>query len=144
MADSNTLVQRGGLDLLLTHFKLDLCVKCMNPDPLVSATLKVLLRRDMSLNRRIYAWLDGSSEEILRRVLEIEMKGDGPMILVYLLDTTHGPFLFKSLFLCLIRASMSSVDEARDGFRMILTQIDPVILWKNLIDLLEACEVYHN
>ena len=58
LADKNVLVQRATLELLLVHFplnfkffgKLDLL-------SLVTNSLTVVLRKDMSLNRRLYSWL---------------------------------------------------------------------------------------
>jgi len=66
--DTNILVQRSTLDLLLGHFPLS---KAENKESfadffqhdqtlrLVAASLTTLLRRDMSLNRRLFHWLSG-------------------------------------------------------------------------------------
>uniref|UniRef100_A0A3B4A3Z7 Uncharacterized protein n=1 Tax=Periophthalmus magnuspinnatus TaxID=409849 RepID=A0A3B4A3Z7_9GOBI len=51
LQDSNVLVQRNMLEVLLYFFPFATCLS------LVSAALLTLLRRDMSLNRRLYAWL---------------------------------------------------------------------------------------
>ncbi|XP_067849370.1 protein dopey-2 isoform X2 [Heptranchias perlo] len=67
--DSNVLVQRNTLEILLYFFPL--CT-CLDPNNSVipmtradmvhvlSAALHTILRRDMSLNRRLYAWLLGT------------------------------------------------------------------------------------
>ncbi|KAF9201272.1 hypothetical protein BGZ49_008474 [Haplosporangium sp. Z 27] len=63
VGDSQLLVQRAMLDLMAVHFPVsngliednDLIV-------LVKAAVGVVLRKDMSLNRRLYAWLLGSQE----------------------------------------------------------------------------------
>ncbi|KAK5828752.1 Dopey, N-terminal-domain-containing protein [Linnemannia elongata] len=63
VGDSQLLVQRAMLDLMVVHFPIsnglieqnDLIV-------LVKAAVGVVLRKDMSLNRRLYAWLLGSQE----------------------------------------------------------------------------------
>lgn len=69
LQDSNVLVQRNMLEVLLYFFPF---ATCLNPEEasiamrvedlvtLVSAALLTLLRRDMSLNRRLYAWLLGT------------------------------------------------------------------------------------
>uniref|UniRef100_A0A1A7XN10 Dopey family member 2 n=1 Tax=Iconisemion striatum TaxID=60296 RepID=A0A1A7XN10_9TELE len=69
LQDSNVLVQRNMLEVLLYFFPL---ATCLNPAEqsvalrveelitVVSAALLTLLRRDMSLNRRLYAWLLGT------------------------------------------------------------------------------------
>lgn len=69
LQDSNVLVQRNMLEVLLYFFPF---ATCLNPEEasiamsvedliaLVSAAMLTLLRRDMSLNRRLYAWLLGT------------------------------------------------------------------------------------
>ncbi|GAM83207.1 hypothetical protein ANO11243_011930 [Dothideomycetidae sp. 11243] len=64
LRDSNILVQRGFLDLLVTHLPLSSIllqktVQIADLDLLVSAAATVVLRRDMSLNRRLWAWFLG-------------------------------------------------------------------------------------
>lgn len=64
LRDSQTLIQRGFLDLLVSHLPLHSPVLHQAIQPaefriLVSAAITVLLRRDMSLNRRLWAWLIG-------------------------------------------------------------------------------------
>ncbi|KAE8299233.1 Protein dopey-2 [Larimichthys crocea] len=69
LQDSNVLVQRNMLEILLYFFPF---AECLHPDEasitmsakdmtaVVSAACLTLLRRDMSLNRRLYAWLLGT------------------------------------------------------------------------------------
>ncbi|KAM8870669.1 protein DOP1A isoform 1-T3 [Spinachia spinachia] len=58
--DSSVLVQRSTLDLILFCFPFHMS-QAIRPDMIriLSAALHVVLRRDMSLNRRLYAWLLG-------------------------------------------------------------------------------------
>ncbi|KAG8582096.1 hypothetical protein GDO81_007920 [Engystomops pustulosus] len=58
--DSSVLVQRSTLDLILFCFPFHMS-QATRPDMIriLSAALRVVLRRDMSLNRRLYAWLLG-------------------------------------------------------------------------------------
>ncbi|XP_059506163.1 protein dopey-2 isoform X2 [Stegostoma tigrinum] len=67
--DSNVLVQRNTLEILFYFFPLcscldpNNCVVRMTREDMVlvlSAALHTVLRRDMSLNRRLYAWLLGT------------------------------------------------------------------------------------
>uniref|UniRef100_A0A673XE69 DOP1 leucine zipper like protein B n=1 Tax=Salmo trutta TaxID=8032 RepID=A0A673XE69_SALTR len=67
LQDSNVLVQRNMLEILLYFFSLATCldptegsIPMTREDTItvVSAASLTLLRRDMSLNRRLYAWLD--------------------------------------------------------------------------------------
>ena len=67
LGDTNVLVQRNGLDFILALLPLhtDLIhrrLKCL----LTEAGLEVLLRRDMSLNRRLYAWILGSNGDAMK------------------------------------------------------------------------------
>lgn len=61
LQDSSILVQRSTLELLLLGFPLHNCTLVYADRVRVcTAALGVLLRRDMSLNRRLFAWLFGS------------------------------------------------------------------------------------
>lgn len=64
LSDGQPLVQRGFLDLLVTHLPLRSPVlqeRVSKPDfdRLTASAIGVLLRRDMSLNRRVWSWLLG-------------------------------------------------------------------------------------
>ncbi|KAK3620077.1 hypothetical protein LTR56_023615 [Elasticomyces elasticus] len=64
LRDSNALVQRGFLELLVTHLPLNSPVlmggvEARDLDLLMSAASSILLRRDMGLNRRLWSWLLG-------------------------------------------------------------------------------------
>ncbi|TKA32113.1 hypothetical protein B0A50_01360 [Salinomyces thailandicus] len=64
LSDHQILVQRGFLDLLVTHLPIHSTVLCnkaeqADMDRLVAAALSVLLRRDMSLNKRLWTWFLG-------------------------------------------------------------------------------------
>uniref|UniRef100_A0A8C5CAJ6 DOP1 leucine zipper like protein B n=1 Tax=Gadus morhua TaxID=8049 RepID=A0A8C5CAJ6_GADMO len=73
LSDSNVLVQRNMLEILLHFFPFDECLVSKLSDEekssvnmsredmvtVVSAATLTLLRRDMSLNRRLYTWLLG-------------------------------------------------------------------------------------
>ncbi|KAI9736888.1 MAG: hypothetical protein M1818_005939 [Claussenomyces sp. TS43310] len=64
LADEQMLIQRGFLDLLVTHLPLHAKVlqdrvKAEDLELLMSSALGVVTRRDMSLNRRLWSWLLG-------------------------------------------------------------------------------------
>lgn len=68
LGDDQLLVQRGFLDLLVTHLPLESNVlqhKVAKTDLqlLVLSAASVVLRRDMSLNRRLWAWMLGGLED---------------------------------------------------------------------------------
>ena len=71
---ANVLVQRNTLDLLILAFPMHMATTTPaspgnrplltedDRNELVTAATSVLLRRDMSLNRRLYSWLLGGKE----------------------------------------------------------------------------------
>ncbi|KAK0392731.1 hypothetical protein NLU13_2226 [Sarocladium strictum] len=64
LADEQLLIQRGFLDLLVTHLPLDSSVlqdrvKAPDLQLLLKAAVGVVTRREMSLNRRLWAWFLG-------------------------------------------------------------------------------------
>lgn len=64
LADEQLLIQRGFLDLLVTHLPLHSKVLQTRVKPgdlqlLLNAAIGVVTRRDMSLNRRLWTWLLG-------------------------------------------------------------------------------------
>lgn len=69
LADDQILIQRGFLDLLVSHLPLDSTVlqsnvKAQDLELLLKAATQVVTRRDMSLNRRLWAWLLGPEPTI--------------------------------------------------------------------------------
>ncbi|KAK4497319.1 hypothetical protein PRZ48_011769 [Zasmidium cellare] len=89
LSDSQILIQRGFLDLLVSHLPLNSPVlqQLVGPgdlDRLVSAAILVLLRRDMSLNRRLWSWFlgpeskdHGNSSQPSSPILQRTSSGDG-------------------------------------------------------------------
>ena len=66
LEDDNLLVQRGSLDLLLQALRADSAALGGAPARdrtlLMRAATGVVLRRDLSLNRRLFSWLLGPEE----------------------------------------------------------------------------------
>lgn len=68
LTDDQHLVQRGFLDMLVSHLPLNAAVlqsriKTEDRVVLVDAAIRVVLRRDMSLNRRLWTWLLGPENQ---------------------------------------------------------------------------------
>jgi hypothetical protein len=68
LQDEQPLVQRGFLDLIVTHIPLSARTlqqkdTAKDLDILVSGAMSIVLKRDMSLNRRLWAWFLGQSED---------------------------------------------------------------------------------
>lgn len=69
LCDEQLLIQRGFLDLLVTHIPLnsDVLQSRVKPDDLellLRAAIGVVTRRDMSLNRRLWAWFLGPEPQV--------------------------------------------------------------------------------
>lgn len=67
LEDDNLLVRRGALDILLQSMRIDSAViKSATAEDrviLMKAATGVVLRRDLSLNRRLYTWLLGPDDK---------------------------------------------------------------------------------
>ena len=67
LEDDDLLVRRGALDILLQSLRIDSVAvkKAAEEDRIIlmRAATSVVLRRDLSLNRRIYSWLLGPEEQ---------------------------------------------------------------------------------
>lgn len=67
LEDDDLLVRRGALDILLLSLRIDSVAVQKAPEEdriiLMRAATSVVLRRDLSLNRRIYSWLLGPEEQ---------------------------------------------------------------------------------
>ncbi|KAI9098669.1 Dopey, N-terminal-domain-containing protein [Phlyctochytrium arcticum] len=64
LEDKLVLVQRGALELLVVHFPFKYRVfQSDDTELLIASATSVVLRKDMSLNRRLYSWLLPKSDE---------------------------------------------------------------------------------
>ncbi|KAJ3012642.1 hypothetical protein HKX48_006177 [Thoreauomyces humboldtii] len=157
LRDDTALVQRGGLELLVVHFPLKSNLFQGNDLTLVlQAAVSVVLRKDMSLNRRLYAWLlDSGDNNTLsnptRESLAIALRsifyvssGDRTdlskpyRILISLLDKTEiGQPILEDIFVDIIwslREQISSSNthnaELLQTATMFMDMVDPVLIWK--------------
>ena len=72
LRDEQLLIQRGFLDLLVTHLPLHSAVLQVKVTPadrerLIAAAVSVVARREMSLNRRLWSWFLGPDLTVQRR-----------------------------------------------------------------------------
>jgi hypothetical protein len=71
--DDNVLVRRNALDLILQVLRLDgvAIKKASHEDRIIimRAAASVVMRRDLSLNRRLYTWLLGPDENAEQQVV---------------------------------------------------------------------------
>ncbi|XP_072162239.1 protein DOP1 homolog isoform X2 [Bemisia tabaci] len=150
--DSGVLVQRSVLDLLLVGFPMhNKQLVRSDMTRIVTAALDTLLRRDMSLNRRLFAWLLGSEVNMALVSAEVQQSKE-----VTSLDTVNWYFETYSREL-LTQAIKITLNEATshnphnlNPYKILISLIDkpeigPVILDDILYEvfrLLYLC--YHN
>uniref|UniRef100_A0A673LZK4 Protein dopey-2-like n=1 Tax=Sinocyclocheilus rhinocerous TaxID=307959 RepID=A0A673LZK4_9TELE len=106
LQDSNVLVQRNMLEILLYFFPF---TSCQDPEecafPLkqdevisvVSAASLTLLRRDMSLNRRLYAWMLDKWHLFIKSIVWYRHPRGSNFKMLY-----FGPVLHKYLYFCIL------------------------------------------
>ncbi|KAJ7742186.1 Dopey, N-terminal-domain-containing protein [Mycena olivaceomarginata] len=166
LEDDNLLVRRGALDLLLQSLRADSAAirKAQSDDRtiLMRAATSVVLRRDLSLNRRLYTWLLGPDEnsehqvaylrehalELLQSTLRDEMVSPSGeyaesrpfKIFISLLDKWEiGAPLTESLVFDAFK-SIKRLTEAADGGEdvtmtasTLYEAVEPSVLWKQLL-----------
>ncbi|TFY67972.1 hypothetical protein EVG20_g3733 [Dentipellis fragilis] len=167
LEDDNLLVRRGALDLLLQSLRIDgtAVAKASEEDRaiLMRAATSVVMRRDLSLNRRLYTWLLGPDEqpqqqvaylkknalELLRTTLRDDMFSPSTeysesrpfKIFISLLDKWEvgGP-LTEVLALDAFTTLKTSVEEnAETSDEMSMTAstlyeaVEPQLFWKQLL-----------
>ncbi|KAG5733413.1 Protein dopey, partial [Termitomyces sp. T112] len=167
LEDENLLVRRGALDLLLQSLRVDSTAvrKAQVEDRviLMRAATGVVLRRDLSLNRRLYTWLLGSDEKsehqieyLKTHVLDLvystlksemftpsgEYSESRPFkIFISLLDKWEiGAAISQVLVYDAFKAIENLIDHPSDGGEdvtmtasTLYEAIEPHILWKQLL-----------
>ncbi|XP_062837276.1 protein dopey-1 isoform X2 [Anolis carolinensis] len=133
--DSSVLVQRSTLDLILFCFPFHMS-QATRPDMvrILSASLHVVLRRDMSLNRRLYAWLLGPRSTRHSNPEEHA---------TYYFNTFSKDMLVQAMVGILqinVRAEESTLMQDLKPFRILISLLDkpelgPVILEDVLIEV---------
>uniref|UniRef100_A0A665U2D3 Uncharacterized protein n=1 Tax=Echeneis naucrates TaxID=173247 RepID=A0A665U2D3_ECHNA len=159
LQDSNVLVQRNMLEILLFFFPF---AKCLDPAEtcitlstedminVVSAASLTLLRRDMSLNRRLYAWLLGTN-------IKGEMVAPHPTLsatpeehTLFYFNTYSRDFLVQALINILQKKDVESDPEKVIGylrpFRIIISLLDKPEIGPAVLScvLLEVVRAFHN
>ncbi|OCH88751.1 hypothetical protein OBBRIDRAFT_64803 [Obba rivulosa] len=166
LEDDDLLVRRGALDLLLQSLRIDsVAVKQAQQEDraiLMRAATSVVLRRDLSLNRRLYSWLLGPEEsnqaqmdyfrsnalDLLTMTLKEEMfnppteySTSRPFkIFISLLDKWEiGSPLTETLVLDAFRAIKKALESGADNTddismtaSTLYEAVEPRVLWKQL------------
>lgn len=150
LQDDQQLVQRGFLDLLVSHLPLHSPIlrSRVTPDDLdilVSAAMSVVLRRDMSLNRRLWTWFMGRED---KREGSTELAPDTAIASSTTTPTRKEPTLSskhdffashglesvtRSLQKMLSKQSFSPVHRARP-FRIMLSLMDRWVIGRQPVE----------
>ncbi|KAJ7431729.1 Dopey, N-terminal-domain-containing protein [Mycena galericulata] len=166
LEDDNLLVRRGALDLLLQTTRVDSAAirKAQSDDRtiLMRAAISVVLRRDLSLNRRLYTWLLGPDEnsehqmaylrehalDLLQSTLKDEMIAPSGeyaesrpfKIFISLLDKWEiGAPLTETLVFDSFKAIKQLIEAENGAEDVKLTAstlyeaVEPPVLWKQLL-----------
>lgn len=133
LCDQQLLVQRGFLDMLVTHLPLDSAVlqhavPKADLDRLIYAAAGVVSRRDMSLNRRLWAWFLGPEPNSQSEAPTSPVEVKSPVVD---LASHHAAYfarfglqsLTRSILALLERDVTSPAERARP-FRMCLSLMD--------------------
>ncbi|KAF2838537.1 hypothetical protein M501DRAFT_1031628 [Patellaria atrata CBS 101060] len=137
LSDAQLLVQRGFLDLLVTHVPFDspvLQVRISDEDMdlLITSAVGVVTRRDMSLNRRLWAWFlgpepaSGAEEDSQATSPAVSSKiGTGDPSSYHLSYFTRYGFrpLTRCIKAMISRHNINSLERARP-FRICLSLMD--------------------
>ncbi|XP_018614544.2 protein dopey-2 isoform X2 [Scleropages formosus] len=137
LQDSNVLVQRNMLEILLFFFPF--CT-CLDPTEasiplsrddvisLVCAASLTLLRRDMSLNRRLYAWLQGTDSKGSMLAPDPNMSSTLEEHMAFYFDHYSRELLLQAVVDILRLKTMQSEPETLTAylrpFRIILSLLD--------------------
>ncbi|KAJ7610904.1 Dopey, N-terminal-domain-containing protein [Roridomyces roridus] len=166
LEDDNLLVRRGALDILLQSMRVDSAAirRAQSDDRtiLMRAATSVVLRRDLSLNRRLYTWLLGPEEhsepqmaylrthalDLLRSTLKDEMFAPSGeyaesrpfKIFISLLDKWEiGAPLTETLVFDSFKAVKQLVEspDGAEDLKMtastLYEAVEPPVLWKQLL-----------
>lgn len=97
LEDENLLVRRSALDLLLQALRVDsVAIRKAHADDqaiLMRAATGVVLRRDLSLNRRLYSWLLGPEEKTEQQIAYL--KENALNLLSTTLKVSVNPYLAR-------------------------------------------------
>jgi hypothetical protein len=136
LSDSQLLIQRGFLDLLVSHLPLDSpvlqqSISKEDLERLVAAAAGVVSRRDMSLNRRLWAWFLGpdpiasdGNDNVSSPVQEKTNGATDPSTQHAAFFSQYGLRALSSSVLKMIKRSSKTPAERVRPFRVCLSLMD--------------------
>lgn len=136
LLDSQMLVQRGFLDILVTHLPLNSpvlqkAVDGKDLERIVSAAVGVVLRREMSLNRRLWSWFlgpekaaDGADSSQPTSPADERGNPDGSLSTQLTYFQTYGADPLRNSLLGLLNRQNATVADRARPFRISLSLMD--------------------
>ncbi|CAN9497675.1 unnamed protein product [Ophioblennius macclurei] len=160
LQDANVLVQRNTLEILLYFFPFATCLDPAEPSialsseemtTVVSAASLTLLRRDMSLNRRLYAWLLGTDIKGGMVAPHPTLSATTEEHMTFYFNTYSQDFLVLALISIFKQKHADCAPENVSGylrpFRIIISLLDkaeigPVVLNSVMLEVVRAFYSY--
>ncbi|XP_055529796.1 protein dopey-1 homolog isoform X2 [Wyeomyia smithii] len=131
--DSVILVQRNTLEFLLLAFPLHAIILCQRDViKLVKTALNTILRRDMSLNRRLYSWLLGADTSLGKHLEDIGHDGETSDPNTYF--ETHSKEVLISAFTLVLKASIASNPIDLSPYRILISLLDKAEIGQRILD----------
>ncbi|CAI2173784.1 1528_t:CDS:10 [Funneliformis geosporum] len=172
LEDKHVLVQRAILDLLVTSFPLKVknVGEIIQQDDLIllmKSASAVVLRKDMSLNRRLYAWLLGPDENPEQQMEHFHEYGKNALVsalrFMFFLDTSDlataqrpykilislmdkeeiGQPIVQDLFVDILLSFKNHIEKSEfssdllQTANMFLEMINPYLIWMKLYGLVQ-------
>ncbi|KMQ93130.1 protein dopey-1-like protein [Lasius niger] len=144
--DTSVLVQRSALDFLLIGFPIHNS-QLMYQDMilLIKAALVTILRRDMSLNRRLFAWLLGTevSTSILKKKNHITVDTKEGSVTYF--DMYSKEMLVEAIK-CLLKEVCEENSQDLKPYRILVSLLDKVDIGPVILDdiLFEVFRTFYN
>lgn len=150
--DTGILVQRNTLEFLLLGFPMhtELLTKC-DLIKLVTNSLNTILRRDMSLNRRLYSWLLGT--ELTNSNRNFSTESDSKLDAQNLSETNsngtssptpspptasyfsqYSKFVLIKALKCTLKTSLHSLPVDLKPYRILVSLLDKVEIGPDVLD----------
>ncbi|KAJ3334101.1 hypothetical protein HDU76_010223 [Blyttiomyces sp. JEL0837] len=161
LEDRQILVQRAGLEILVVHFPMEMGHFPPNElEIIIRSAVTVVLRKDMSLNRRLYTWLMGGSGKLnatSRPIVSATLKdmfwldsnelaeiGKPYRVMISLLDKAEiGSVILEDIFIDVLGSLQdkylrsANQQEILQTAGMLLGNIDSYTMWRQIYDILK-------
>lgn len=133
--DSVILVQRNALEFLLTAFPMHNAYSLKEQDliRLVTNALNTILRRDMSLNRRLYSWLLGSEVTAGRLMQQESEEEGGELVKESYFDRHSKRILIKALKL-MLKLSLNCEPIDLRPYKILVSLLDKLEIGPQVLD----------